>query len=96
MSLEDFFKGLDDEISTVLSSSFEIEIIDTKHVPTFDDASITYDNLDSERKKCKRLESCVLFVDIRDSVKLSAEKQPKTLAKEYTSFVRSMIQCARY
>lgn len=96
MSLEDFFRDLDDEISTVLGSGFEIEIIDTKLVPTFDDPCITYDNLDSGKKKCKRLESCILFVDIRNSVKLSAEKQPKTLAKVYSSFVRSMIACARH
>ncbi|WP_175623991.1 adenylate/guanylate cyclase domain-containing protein [Pseudocolwellia agarivorans] len=96
MALKDFFKDLDNEVSTVLDSSFEIEIIDTKFVPNFDDPSITFDNLDTKKKKCKRLESCVLYVDIRNSVKLSAEKQPKTLAKVYSSFVRTMIACARY
>jgi adenylate cyclase len=96
VSLKDFFEAIDDEVSSVLDSSFEIEIIDTKFVPNFDDPNITYDNLDTKKKKCKRLESCVLYVDIRDSVKLSAEKQPKTLAKVYSSFVRSMIACARY
>jgi adenylate cyclase len=96
VTLKDFFKVLDNEVSTVLDSSFEIEIIDTKFVPNFDDPNITFDNLDTKKKKCKRLESCVLYVDIRNSVKLSAEKQPKTLAKVYSSFVRSMIACARY
>jgi adenylate cyclase len=84
VALKDFFKDLDNEVSTVLDSSFEIEIIDTKFVPNFDDPNITFDNLDTKKKKCKRLESCVLYVDIRNSVKLSAEKQPKTLAKVYS------------
>lgn len=96
MALKDFFKEIDDQVTTVLDSSFEIEIIDTKLVPNFDDPSITFDNLDTKKKKCKRLESCVLYVDIRDSVKFSASKQPKTLAKVYSSFVHSMISCARY
>lgn len=79
-----------------MDSAFEIEIIETSVVPSFDDPNITYDNLDTQKKKCKLLESCVLYVDIRDSAKISAAKQPRTLAKMYSSFVRSMIECARY
>lgn len=96
MALKDFFQKLNEEVLTVISSDFEIEIIDTDYVPSFSDANITYDNLDTKKKKCKRLESCVLYVDIRGSVKISAERQPKTLAKIYSSFVRTMIECARY
>ena len=96
MALKDFLKNLDEEVSTVVSSDFEIEIIDTDYVPSFSDPNITYDNLDAKKKKCKRLESCVLYVDIRGSAKISTEKQPKTLAKMYSSFVRTMIACSRY
>lgn len=96
MSLKDFFKDLDDEVSSVMGGDFEIEIIETNFVPNFDDPNITYDNLDTKKKKCKRLESCVLYVDIRNSVQLSVDKQPKTLAKVYSSFVRTMIACATY
>jgi class 3 adenylate cyclase len=96
LALKDFLQTLDDEVATVLDSSFEIEVIETAYVPSFDDPNITYDNLDTQKKKCKLLESCVLYVDIRDSAKISAAKQPKTLAKMYSSFVRSMIACARY
>lgn len=96
MALIDFLKDLDDSVKVVTSSDFEVEIIDTNYVPSFSDASITYDNLDTKKKKCKRLESCVLYVDIRNSAKISAERQPKTLAKMYSSFVRTMIACARY
>lgn len=96
MGLKDFFETIDDQVSTVLDSGFDIEITDTKFVPNFDDPNITYDNLDTKKKKCKRLESCVLYVDIRDSVQLSASKRPHTLAKVYSTFVRSMIECGRY
>ena len=96
MSLKDFFQNIDNEIATVMSSDFEIEIIETKIVPNFDDSNITFDNLDTKKKKCKRLETCVLYVDMRDSSKISAERRPKTLAKIYSSFVQSMIAAGRY
>jgi adenylate cyclase len=96
MSLKDFFQKIDEEVSTVNSSDFDVEIIETKFVPSFDDPNITFDNLDTKKKKCKRLESCVLYIDIRNSAKISAERKPKTLAKMYSSFVRSMLSCARY
>lgn len=96
MALEDFLKEIDEEVKTVNSSEFEVEIIETNFVPSFSDANITYDNLDTNKKKCKRLESCVLYVDIRGSAQISAERRPKTLAKMYSSFIRSMIACGRY
>lgn len=96
MALKDFLKQLDEEVQLVNSTSFEVEIIETNFVPSFSDTSITYDKFDTLKKKCKLLESCVLYVDIRNSAKISTERRPKTLAKMYSSFVRSMLACARY
>jgi adenylate cyclase len=96
LGLKEFFKEIDNEVSAIVAPAFEIEVIETDYVPNFDDPNITYDNLDGNTKKCKLLETCVLYVDIRGSAQISANKQPKTLAKMYSSFVRSMIQCARY
>jgi adenylate cyclase len=96
VALKDFLRDLDDSVKVVTSSDFEVEIIETNFVPSLSDTNITYDNLDTKKKKCKLLESCVLYVDIRNSAKISAERQPKTLAKMYSSFVRCMISCARY
>lgn len=96
MSIKDFFKEINLEVDTVISSNFKIEVIETDTVPDFDDPNITYDDLDSKVKKCKSLESCVLYVDMRDSTKISAAKRPATLSKIYSSFVRSMIAAARY
>ncbi len=96
MSLVDFLKEIDESVKTVNSSNFDVEIVETDYVPSFSDSSITYENHDTKKKKCKRLESCVLYVDIRNSAKISASKRPKTLAKVYSSFVSSMLSCARY
>lgn len=96
MALKDFLAEIKDEVKTVNSSDFEIKIHETNFVPRFDDSLITYDNLDDRVKHCKRLESCVLYVDIRSSASLSASKKPHTLARIYSSFVRSMIAAARY
>lgn len=96
MTIKDLLLELDAEVKTIVSSDFQIEVTETDYVPSFDDPNITYDNLDSNRKKCKLLESCVLYVDIRGSAQISASKQPKTLAKMYSAFVRTMIACARH
>jgi adenylate cyclase len=96
MGILEFLRDLDEEVSMVVGSDFEIEVVNTEQVPNFDDSYITYDNLDTKKKRCKLLESCVLYVDIRNSASISAAKQPKTLAKMYSSFVRSMIAAGRY
>ncbi len=96
MSLVDFFKLINDEVKTVVASDFKIEVVETDYVPNFDDSSITFDNLDEKVKRCKLLESCVLYVDIRNSASISVSKQPHTLARLYSSFVRSMIAAGRY
>lgn len=96
MALKEFLEKIDNQVESVLSSEFKIEVDDTDFVPNLDDPEITYGNLDEKIKKCKRLESCVLYVDMRDSTKISATRQPQTLAKIYYSFVKSMIASARH
>lgn len=96
MSLRDFLINIDEEIETVFSTDFDIEITETNSVPTFDDSLITFDNLDEQVKRCKILESCVLYIDIRNSSSISVSKNPTTLARIYSTFVRSMIASAGY
>lgn len=74
-------------MATIISSDFKIEVMPTDWVPDFNDPAITYDNLDDEVERCKLLESCVLYVDIRNSATISAERQPQTLARMYSAFV---------
>jgi class 3 adenylate cyclase len=96
MSINDFVEQIREEVTATLSSDLQIQVFDTEIVPDFNDSNITYDNLDANIKKCKRLESCVLYVDLRDSTKLSADKRPYTLSRIYSTFVRSMIAAARH
>lgn len=95
MTIQEFLSDTDEEVAAIISSDFNIKVTRTEFVPSFDDPAITYDNLDEQEKRCKLLESCVLYVDIRNSATISAERQPQTLARMYSAFVRTMIKSAR-
>ncbi len=96
MSLSDLLNTLDEEISTIHSSDFEIEVVETNYVPNDNDSSLTFENFDTKKKKVKLIETCVLFIDIRKSTKLNLKHYPKTMAKLYSSFIRSMIKASEY
>lgn len=96
MSLVDFLRQIDEDVRNVLADDFEIEITNTQFVPSFSDPFITYDNLTDRIKKCKLLRSCVLYIDIRNSAKISVDNEADRLAKMYSAFVKNMISAARY
>ena len=96
MALKDFLQQINDEVKTITASDFDVQVIETKIVPRTDDKDITYENLDTKLKKCKLIETCVLYIDIRKSTELSLSHYPKTLTKLYSSFVKSMVKSARY
>ncbi|MCB2290821.1 adenylate/guanylate cyclase domain-containing protein [Clostridium sp. CS001] len=96
MGLSDFLQQVNDEVKIINSSDFNIEVIETKTVPTREDKEITYENIDTKTKKCKSIETCVLYIDIRKSTELSLTHYPKTLSKLYSSFVKSMLRASRY
>ena len=94
MAIKDILEALDDEVSIIHSSDFDIEITETNYVPTDSDSNLTFENFDSKYKKVKTIETCVLYVDIRKSTKLNLQHYPKTMAKLYSSFIRSMVKAA--
>lgn len=96
MSIKDMLDSLDDDISIIHSSDFEIEIIETNYVPHYNDSNLTFENFDTKKKKVKVIETCVLYVDIRKSTKLNLQHYPQTMAKLYSSFIRAMIKAAEY
>lgn len=96
MAISDILDSLDEEIKTIHDSDFEIEVIETRYVPNFDDSNLTFENFDTKKKKVKTIETCVLYIDIRKSTKLNLQHYPYTMAKLYSSFVRSMIKAAEY
>jgi adenylate cyclase len=94
MGLKEFRDDVGDEVSTILDSSFSIEVTKTASVPHSDDPAITFPDLDNRTQGTKLLETCVLYVDMRRSTQLSLKHRQTTVAKLYSSFVRAMTRCA--
>lgn len=72
-------------------TSHETAFEDAKKVPTVDD--LTFQR-HCERKGA-RLNTCVLFVDIRDSVQKNKDHRTQTLAKMYSCFVYGVLRIAK-
>lgn len=87
---------LSDEVGTILSDAFTINVTETTTVPHSSDGAITFPNLDTKTQSCKLIDTCVLYIDIRRSTELSIQHRPKTVAKLYSAFVRAMTKCARH
>lgn len=87
---------LNEEISAIHSSDFELEISESTMVPNHSDSQLTYSNFDSKIKKVKRVKTSILFIDIRKSTEISLKNSPETMAKLYSSFTRSMIRVAEF
>lgn len=96
MGVEDFLREVNEEVGELADPSFSIEITETRHIPHFNDSAITYPNLDTGVQKCKLIETCVLYVDMRGSTALSAKHGQEKLAQLYSAFVRAMAAAARY
>jgi len=96
MGLEDLRDSLSEEIKGITSSDFTVVITETDVVPNIDDPDITYPNLVTKRQKCKLIDTCVLYIDIRRSTDLSFSHRRSTLTKLYSSFARAMARCGGY
>lgn len=96
MSLKNLRDELSDDVSSILDSSFTIDITTTSTVPGPDDAAITFPNLDNSTQGAKLIETCVLYIDMRRSTVLSFSHRPQTVAKLYSAFVRAMTRTALY
>ncbi|CAM4034602.1 adenylate/guanylate cyclase domain-containing protein [Gillisia hiemivivida] len=83
---------IEDDIKDVINTKFSYS--NTTAVPSLDDSSLTFGN--GEEKKAKILETCVLFVDIRNSVSLTENHSTETMGKIYTSLTKSVLRAARH
>lgn len=66
---------------------------ETPVVPTAADGDLTFPRHGD--RKGKSLETCVLFVDIRDSVQKNNDHRTPTLAKMYSAFVYGVLRIAK-
>jgi adenylate cyclase len=92
MTLQDLISDLKEVINDCNNLSFEF--IPTSLVPssTKPDSNLTYEK--GSNKKGKIIETCVLYVDIRNSVELVKKHQFKTMGKVYTAFTKSILKIA--
>jgi len=77
-------------IDDVLNTDFEFNPTNT--VPTTDKSGLTFES--GEIKKGQEIETCVLYVDIRNSVNMIEKHWDKTMGKVYTAFTKSVIKSA--
>jgi len=88
-TLQEINNGIEDVINT--SFTFDVNCL---NVPHYDDSGLTFEG--GQTKKGKIIETCVLFVDIRNSVALNQKYSKEIMGKIYTSFVKSALWCADY
>lgn len=67
---------------------------DTWVVPNASDGELTYER--GKDKKGKKIETCVLFVDIRNSVALTEKHHTQTMGRIYTAFTKAVLKIARH
>lgn len=63
------------------------------NVPSLSDCDLTYESGDAKKGKC--IETCVLFVDIRNSVELTRKHNSETMGRIYTAFTKGVLNAAR-
>ncbi len=78
------------DVQDIMDTDFEFNHITV--VPHVDDQGLTYENGDT--KKGEEINTCVLYVDIRNSVALMEESQTKTMGRIYTGFTKAMLKAA--
>lgn len=62
-------------------------------VPSITDVELTYES--GKEKKGKLIKTCVLFVDIRNSVELTKKHQHNTMGCIYTAFTKAVLLIAK-
>lgn len=88
-------KGIIDEVEQdvidVVRTGFVYD--DTELVPN-SESGLTYER--GSQKKGKKLKTCVLYVDIRNSVALTEKHQSITMGRIYTAFTKAVVKIARH
>ncbi len=92
MTREVFFDSINSVINDWKNTGFTFN--PKTYVPGLDDTNLTYGN--GEEKKGVEINTCVLFVDIRDSVQLTKSKQVRTMGKVYSVFTHCVLLAAQY
>lgn len=86
-------QAISDAIKDIVNTNFTFDT-SCINVPHYDDSGFTFES--GKTKKGKMIKTCVLFVDIRNSVALNKKYNIEAMGQLYTSFVKSALWCADY
>lgn len=91
MELKVFMTNMRNMINDVRVKGFSYST--SLNVPSLSDCDLTYESGDAKKGKC--IETCVLFVDIRNSVELTRKHNSETMGRIYTAFTKGVLNAAR-
>ncbi|NME66501.1 adenylate/guanylate cyclase domain-containing protein [Flammeovirga aprica] len=92
MPVKPIIDEIEKEVVDVTNTNFVHN--DTSVVPSLKDSDLTYES--GVDKKGKKIETCVLFVDIRNSVALTEKHHTQTMGRIYTAFTKAVLKLARH
>lgn len=92
MSVKNIIAEIEQDVIDVTKTTFVHN--DTSVVPNLGDSELTYES--GIAKKGKKIETCVLFVDIRNSVALTEKHHSQTMGRIYTAFTKAVLKIARH
>lgn len=91
MELKEFMTNMRNMINDVRVKGFSYST--SLNVPSLSDCDLTYESGDAKKGKC--IKTCVLFVDIRNSVELTRKHNSETMGRIYTAFTKGVLNAAR-
>jgi len=89
--ISEVLKNIAIDVKDIANTAFDYK--GTQDVPNDSDPGLSYEG--GMTKWGKEITTCVLYVDIRNSVSLTARHQTKTMGKLYTAFAKGVIKAAR-
>ncbi|SDP86386.1 Adenylate and Guanylate cyclase catalytic domain-containing protein [Mucilaginibacter sp. OK268] len=92
MALKDIISEIEQDVADVASTSFDYA--NTNIVPSTNDNGLSFER--GKAKNGKILNTCVLYVDIRNSVSLTQTHSSKTMGQIYTAFTKAVVKAGRH
>jgi len=92
MAIKNILEEIETDVVDVTKTNFVHN--DTRVVPNAADGELTYER--GKDKKGKKIETCVLYVDIRNSVALTEKHHTQTMGRIYTAFTKAVLKVARH
>ena len=92
MAVKTILEEIERDVIDVVNTNFIYN--NTGVVPSSNDSALSYES--GIEKKGKKIDTCVLYVDIRNSVALTVKHHTQTMGRIYTAFTKAVLKVARY